>query len=142
MSRAGRIEGRRTSKRRSRGNESEREEQKLPQTKTKQKDDRKCAACLAPNTEDRLEAVIERETQQRLNCLISPKRRQPKCEVPPPPFRPPPNKTLSQPFCSATARADRHAHIYTQFKSPEVEPSVQSDTVEMRKDPFQCHTSS
>lgn len=92
MSRAGRIEGRRTSKRRSRGNESEREEQKLPQTKTKQKDDRKCAACLAPNTGDRLEAVIERETQQRLNCLISPKRCQPKCEVPPPPFRPPPTK--------------------------------------------------
>lgn len=64
---------------------------------------------------------------------------------PPSPFQraaPPPNKTLSQPFCSAKARADRHAHIYTQFKSPEVEPSVQSDTVEMRKDPFQCHTSS
>lgn len=95
MSRAGRIEGRRTSKRRSRGNESEREEQKLPQTKTKQKDDRKCAACLAPNTGDRLEAVIERETQQRLNCLISPKRRQPKCEVPLPLSDPPQQNTIT-----------------------------------------------
>ena len=41
-------------------------------------DDRTGTPCPAPNREERQEAVavIERETQQRLNCLISPARRQ------------------------------------------------------------------
>lgn len=100
MLEAGRMDGKKTSKQRNRGNESRRGEQKV-----QKEDDGKGAPCPAPNREEKREAVavIERDTAKTKLLNLS-QETAAKCEVLlllPFPQTTNPHTTLSPPLHSA-----------------------------------------